>query len=244
MPLPRWLLAFRPPTALALGSLALALEVAPAARAAPAPTAPPTTASTAAPTEARRTSTDEPPKTSRLDGVIVSVDRAAGWVTVRPAGRALDLTLRARPFDLADLEAGDAVSLSTAEVGGRLWLMPRTRFDVDKTAALPGAVTLSGPITSIDASRGVVAVQGTELRVHPEQLRDLEPGQNVALSYTTIGVTPWVMALEPDGPVEVPSPKGRQDTEPVFHEERGWERLAGPRSGPDRGDDFVPGVDG
>lgn len=223
---------------LALGSLVLALGAAPPV-AAPADPSP-----SPSPTAAQRPSTDEPPKTRRLDGVIMNVDRAAGWVTVRPAGRAPDLTLRARPFDLSDLEAGDAVSLNIAELGGRPWLMPRARYDVDKSAALPGAATLSGPITSMDPALGVVAVQGTELRVHPEQLRDLEPGQNVALSYTTIGLTPWVMAVEPDGPVEVPAPKGRKDTEPVFHEERAWEGLDGPRVGPDRGDDFVPGVDG
>lgn len=139
----------------------------------------------------------QPMKEQTIRGVIEKLDLRESQLSLRPTeeGAAKQaLTMEARPFDLVGLKVGDSIQARYTDHNGTLWFVPRGGFEKEppKSASISEVNRLSGTISNIDRERGMVSVQGRDLRAHPEQVSKLIPGQYVSLSYAQVGESPWV----------------------------------------------------
>lgn len=108
------------------------------------------------------------------------------------------LTLNARPFDLERLDPGAVKTLRFYDYEGERWLEPAKGVSVsaiEKGGYNPQ--TAEGQIENLDHKTGEVTINGASYKAHPEQTKDLEPGQFVSLSFANFNDNQWVAQVKP-----------------------------------------------
>ena len=152
-----------------------------------------------------------------LQGTVQAVDLANAKVTITTSGMlgegvsgSRNVTLNARPQDLAYLNPGDVIAVRYNNYNGTLWLAPEGGAGVGMYGTGLGSGfgyiggtgdwaqygTITGAVTSVNRQQGLIAVRGQVFRAHPEQTKGVFPGQFVSLSFAQIGQQPWVEGIQ------------------------------------------------
>ncbi len=125
-------------------------------------------------------------------GTVQNVGLQQGLVAIQSGGNVV--TLHATPSELANLNPGDTVALQYASYGGQPWVMPS---GAQGTASYGSTAQLTGTVDAVDQNAGIIAVRGTRLRAHPQQVQNVVPGQYVTVTYANVQSTPWVAQIRP-----------------------------------------------
>lgn len=154
-----------------------------------------------------------PSETGAVQGTVRSIDFRNGVLRISSGNRLI--YLHAKPDQLAAFQPGDQVDVDYDNFAGVLWLAGETGGGAG--AAVGGAEnfalsgTVSGTVAALDKSRGRVTLTGAmrdhTFLAHPDDIRDLIPGQFVSLTYERIGNTDWVSSIGQQGGAEQPAPE-------------------------------------
>lgn len=143
---------------------------------------------------ARSDAENRAPPTGVLRGHVEEISVSRGLVQMRllDAGQpGRSVVLRARPNDVVGLNRGDVITVRYGNFDGGLWILLR-ESEQRPSQALGPSGTISGPVSEVDEANGLITVEGSIVRVHPQLVQDVLPGQWVSLSYSEIQGTPWV----------------------------------------------------
>lgn len=124
------------------------------------------------------------------------------------------LTLNARPFDLERLDPGAVKTLRFYDYEGERWLAPAkgvTVSSIEKGGYKPQ--TAQGEIENLDHKTGEVTINGESYKAHPEQTKDLQPGQFVSLSFADFNDNQWVASVKPSKAGQMSEEEKRQKEE-------------------------------
>jgi hypothetical protein len=129
-----------------------------------------------------------------IHGTVESVSPSDGRIAIQSGNNVV--SLEAKPDTIASLSPGDDVSLSYKSFEGKPWVISRGTGQ----AIQPSAGTtqqLTGTVQSLDKSSGTIAVQDLKLRVHPQDVENITPGETVTVSYANVQNVPWVQEIQP-----------------------------------------------
>ncbi len=152
-----------------------------------------------------------PSETGAVQGTVRSIDFRNGILRISSGNRLI--YLHAKPDQLAAFQPGDQVNVDYDDFAGVLWLSGEPAGGTAGTAgaenfALSG--TVSGTVAALDKSRGRVTLTGGmrnhTFLAHPDDIRDLIPGQFVSLTYERIGNSDWVSSIGQNGGQEEQQP--------------------------------------
>ena len=101
------------------------------------------------------------------------------------------------PWDFRGISVGDVASLTYRTVGGQRWIWPvEPEEDRPSVEAYNVRGTVTGPITVVDRSRGMLQVGRLWIRSHPADLDALDEGQIVEVRYVQVEGRLWVHGVE------------------------------------------------
>lgn len=134
-------------------------------------------------------------------GTVQNVSPDQGTVALQSGGQTI--TLHARPDELASLSQGQSVTLPYESYGGEPWIVPGNEQQQQQQQGMGAAPSsqmhLTGTVQAVDRMAGVIAVGDMKLRVHPQQVQDVSPGQTVSVTYQNVQNVPWVEQIQPQG---------------------------------------------
>lgn len=139
----------------------------------------------------------QPGQAQSFRGTIDEIDLEDGDFTVKNAEESREFN--ADPKFLAQHNVGDSVSVQYRNYDGELWVEPQAA--AGQGMAQPGQMaqtqTATGKLSEIERGDGEIEIGGEDYRVHPDKLRNVQPGQSVSVTYTTVGEKKWVEDIQP-----------------------------------------------
>lgn len=154
-------------------------------------------------------SASAPARTVRqLQGRVVEKDPAGGKLKIRLFDGKV-VSVHGTPQQLGDFSPDTEASIEVTRFGNARWLVQHPGAVMRGPS---GTVSLTvGQVRAVDVDSGALTLEAggrTEhLRAHPQDLRDLKPGQFVNVIYGTVKKAKWVEDIEPSPAREAPAPR-------------------------------------
>lgn len=145
----------------------------------------------------RQQQAQQPGQAQTFQGTIDEIDLADGDFTVKNAEESREFN--ADPRFLAQHNVGDSVTVQYQNYGGELWVEPQAAAGqgTAQPQQMAQTQTATGKLSKIERSDGEIKIGGEEYRVHPDKLKNVQPGQSVSVTYTTVGEKKWVEDIQP-----------------------------------------------
>jgi len=155
-----------------------------------------------------------------LSGTVLALNSVEGRAQVMTERGVV--SVRGRPAEIAIMAPQDRVFLRVTQQAHDLWIEPAAPLDLGTADVTmrPGTGAIApllgspiyesvdlaqGTIQGLNVEEGIIAVDGHVIFAHPAQLRDLEPGQLVSVSFGTLEGRDWAGEVRPGiAPLDLP----------------------------------------
>lgn len=133
-------------------------------------------------------------QTASINGTVQEVDQAKGTVTIETQDQG-NVDLKGSAKTLAGLVQGQQVNLTVQQYDNERWIEKDAMQGQAKD--LTASRTVEGNVDSVDMAKGTLKVKGQNVRAHPEDLKDIQQGQVVAVQVAEIDTELWAIGVEP-----------------------------------------------
>lgn len=138
-----------------------------------------------------------------LSGEVSKLELDKGKVTIK-SEQGDDVTLHAKPHQLAQLRKGEQLQASFQKFGDQMWLMENLDAKVTDNDKFGKEESISGDVSQVDQNKGRLTISTEDgktktIHAHPAQIESLSSGQKVTLQVQKVGKDMWLQSVGSEG---------------------------------------------